>query len=108
MFEQCLGCKWSLHVLSQVRAGVRRPGALERSAAGLTAKVLAERLVKLQAFGLLEKRAFAEVPPRVEYHLTGFGERVTAILDQIAALAADRDGVPRVAETAPPFPPDFT
>lgn len=93
MFESCLGCKWTLHVLDRVRHGVRRPGELERTADGLTTKVLNERLVKLVAFGLLEKQTYPEVPPRVEYHLTPFGRRFLGILDQIEALQRDHASI---------------
>lgn len=86
ILEGCLGCKWTLHVLAQIRGGVNRPGALERSADGLTAKVLAERLVKLVGFGILEKRAFAEVPPRVEYRFTPFGLRIAEVLEQLERI----------------------
>ena len=86
MFEECIGCKWTLHVLAQVRAGVRRPGELARSKRGLTVKVLNERLVKLVRYGVLDKRSFAEVPPRVEYHLTKFGARFVELLDGIEDL----------------------
>ena len=86
MFENCIGCKWTLHVLDQIRRGVRRPGALARSKRGLTAKVLNERLAKLTNYGVLTRRAFAEIPPRVEYWLTPFGERFIALLDQIDDL----------------------
>ena len=100
IFEECVGCKWTLHVLRQVRLGVNRPGALERTAEGLTAKVLNERLVKLVGFGILERRSFAEIPPRVEYHLTEFGRRFLEILDQIAQLRAEFD-TPTEMERAP-------
>lgn len=86
IFEQCVGCKWTLHVIEQVRSGVNRPGQLERSADGLTTKVLNERLVKLVRFGIFEKVSFPEVPPRVEYGLTDFGKRFVAILDQVEQL----------------------
>lgn len=86
MFENCIGCKWTLHVLDQIRRGVRRPGVLERSKRGLTAKVLNERLAKLTAYGVLTKRSFAEIPPRVEYWLTPFGERFVELLDRIEDL----------------------
>lgn len=94
IIEDCLGCKWTLHVLTQVRAGIQRPGRLERSAEGLTAKVLAERLSKLVRFGILEKTSFPEVPPRVEYSLTLFGERLMGILDQVTQLQQDWAGPP--------------
>lgn len=92
MLEDVLGCKWSLHVLQLVRSGICRPGAMERAVPGLTAKVLNERLVKLVRFGVLDKAVFAEVPPRVEYRLTAFGESFVGLLDQIAALESQRSG----------------
>lgn len=89
MFESCIGCKWTLHVLHEVRRGVHRPGALARSKRGLTAKVLNERLAKLTAYGVLAKRSFAEIPPRVEYRLTPFGERFLELLDRIDDLCRE-------------------
>lgn len=86
IFEKCVGCKWTLHVLGQIRQGVQRPGQLERTADGLTTKVLNERLVKLVRFGLVDKTSHPEVPPRVEYTLTAFGCRFVEILDQIEKL----------------------
>jgi len=81
-----IGCKWSLTVIDLVRRGVHRPGAMEHAIDGLSAKVLNERLVKLVRFGILEKTSFAEVPPRVEYHLTAFGLEFSALLDQVDQL----------------------
>ncbi len=91
MVENIVGCKWSLTVIDQVRAGVRRPGAIEHSVPGLSQKVLNERLRKLVRFGILAKESFPEVPPRVEYSLTVFGERFAGILDAIRALAVERE-----------------
>lgn len=89
--EDVVGCKWTLHVLAQIRGGVNRPGALVRTAEGLTTKVLNERLSKLVRYGVLEKQSFPEVPPRVEYRLTPMGERLNGVLDAIAALQDDVD-----------------
>lgn len=89
--ENVLGCKWTLHVLAQIRDGVNRPGQLVRSADGLTTKVLNERLAKLVRFGVLEKRSFPEVPPRVEYRITPFGRRLNRVLDEVLALQRDVD-----------------
>lgn len=86
MVESIVGCKWSLHVLAQIRAGVNRPGALQRSAEGLTQKVLSERLNKLLRFGILEKHTFPEVPPRVEYSFTEFGRKFLKVLDEVDNL----------------------
>jgi DNA-binding HxlR family transcriptional regulator len=91
MVEDIVGCKWSLHVLGLVRGGTRRPGAMQRSIEGLTTKVLNERLRKLMHFGILEKRAYPEIPPRVEYHLTQFGRKFTRLIDDIERLQAGMD-----------------
>ncbi len=85
-----LGCKWTLHILAEVRKGVQRPGELARSADGLTTKVLNERLVKLVRFGILDKTSFPEVPPRVEYELTQFGQQFSKLLDEIERLQSLR------------------
>jgi DNA-binding HxlR family transcriptional regulator len=91
MVEDIVGCKWSLAVLARVRAGVRRPGALEHSVPGLSTKVLNERLRKLVRYGILARTAYPEVPPRVEYALTPFGERFARLLDDIDALQREVD-----------------
>ncbi len=95
MVEDVVGCKWSLAVLGAVRRGVCRPGAIEHAIEGLSKKVLNERLRKLVRFGILEKRTFAEVPPRVEYRLTRFGERFAELVDGVERLQRELDRLPR-------------
>jgi len=84
--EDVVGCKWSVSVLLAVGDGISRPGALERRIAGISTKVLSERLRKLTRYGLLEKQVYAEVPPRTEYSLTGNGRKLVAIIGQIQSL----------------------
>jgi DNA-binding HxlR family transcriptional regulator len=86
MVEDVIGCKWSLTVLALVRSGVNRPGAMEHATPGLSKKVLNERLRKLVRFGVFERIAYAEIPPRVEYRLTEFGKRFSRVIDQVEAL----------------------
>lgn len=84
--EDVIGCKWSVSVLHAVGAGTRRPGALEREITGISTKVLSERLRKLTHYGLLEREAFPELPPRTEYALTEAGRRLVEIIEQIQRL----------------------
>lgn len=84
--EDVVGCKWSVSVLQAVAGGVSRPGALERHIAGISTKVLSERLRKLTGYGLLDKQIYAEVPPRTEYALTANGKKLVAIIGQIKQL----------------------
>jgi DNA-binding HxlR family transcriptional regulator len=86
MVEDIVGCKWSLAVLGAVREGVCRPGAMEHAIEGLSKKVLNERLNKLVRYGILEKQAYPELPPRVEYRFTPFGDKFYGLLRGIAAL----------------------
>ncbi|WP_228014615.1 winged helix-turn-helix transcriptional regulator [Fortiea sp. LEGE XX443] len=86
MFEDCLGCKWTIHLLTQIRHGINRPNALVKTKQGLTTKVLNQCLARLVQFGIVEKLTYPELPPRVEYHLTPFGQEFAEILDQIESL----------------------
>lgn len=101
MVEDIIGCKWSLTVLALVRNGVNRPGAMEHAVRGLSAKVLNERLRKLQRFGILAKTSYPEVPPRVEYALTPFGARFADIVDRIEQLEAELRPAPRPSARGP-------
>ncbi|HJV11260.1 MAG TPA: helix-turn-helix domain-containing protein, partial [Burkholderiales bacterium] len=91
MVEDVVGCKWSLAVLGLVRQGVHRPGAMEHAIPGLSKKVLNERLRKLVRFGVLQREAYAEVPPRVEYCLTPFGEKFAVLMDGVERLQRELD-----------------
>ena len=82
MMETIYGCKWSLTVFKLIAQGTIRPGEMVRCVEGLTTKVLNECLRKNVEFGILEKKIYADLPPRVEYHLTDFGEKFTSVLEQ--------------------------
>lgn len=84
--EDVVGCKWSVSVLQAIAEGVTRPGGLERHIAGISTKVLNERLRKLGAYGLLTKKIYSELPLKTEYSLTASGKKLVKILEQIKAL----------------------
>ena len=84
--EEVVGCKWSVSVLIAIADGVARPGELERRVAGISKKILSERLRKLTLYGLLKKHAYAEVPPRRVYSLTDNGRKLVDIIEQIRTL----------------------
>lgn len=81
--EAVFGCKWSIRILTLIRRGICRPGEIERSLPGLTTKVQHHYFRRMVALGVLRREVHAEVPPRVEYRLTPFGERFVPLLDQI-------------------------
>jgi DNA-binding HxlR family transcriptional regulator len=86
MVETIYGCKWSLTVYQLLAHGINRPGEMVHSVEGLTTKVLNECLRKNLEFGILEKQVFNELPPKVEYHVTPFGERFMGVLEQLESL----------------------
>lgn len=96
MVEDVVGCKWSVRLLWLLAEGCSRPSALLRACRGLSAKVLNERLRKLQRYGIAQRSVFGEKPPvQVEYALTPFGRRFLRILAEVRRLqdAVDRGGV---------------
>ena len=89
LIRSILACKWTLTVFQLLRAEVRRPGAMVASVDGLSTKSLNDCMRRLVNFDLVQRHAFAEVPPRVEYQLTERGEQVASLFDRILEL--DRD-----------------
>ncbi len=90
--EDVLGCKWSVSVLQAIAAGVQRPGALERHIAGISTKILSERLRKLEVYGLISKSVQATKPPRTDYALTPHGRKVVTLIAQVRALDEEIHG----------------
>ncbi len=91
MVETIYGCKWSLTVYQLLANGINRPGEMVRSVEGLSTKVLNECLKRNVEFGILDKQMFNELPPRVEYQVTPFGEKFLLILDQLENLQNEVD-----------------
>lgn len=92
MVESIYGCKWSLTVYQLLAHDINRPGEMVRNVDGLTTKVLNQCLKRNVEFGILDKVSFNELPPRVEYHVTEFGEKFLGILGQLEALQNEIDG----------------
>jgi len=86
MVEAIYGCKWSLTVYRLLATGVNRPGEMVRTVDGLTTKVLNDCLRKNLDFAILNRVAYPEIPPRVEYEITAFGRKFIRILDQLEDL----------------------
>ena len=86
MVESIYGCKWSLTVYQLLANGINRPGEMVRRVDGLSTKVLNSCLRKNIEFGIIERIAYPEIPPRVEYVVTPFGKKFIRILDELEKL----------------------
>ncbi|MET8848622.1 helix-turn-helix domain-containing protein [Amycolatopsis sp. NPDC004625] len=82
-----VGDKWSLLVISTLRAGPMRFGALAEAIAGISQRMLTLTLKHLVEDGLVVRTAYAEVPPRVEYELTELGRSLVPLVMALAEWA---------------------
>ena len=78
-----LGGKWALIILYQLSSGVLRYGELKKSIPGISEKMLIQSLNDLVKNNLVNKRAYPEIPPRVEYQLTDIGFRTLPIIEKL-------------------------
>ena len=78
-----IGAKWTALLVHDLSEGPRRFSELEHSCAGISPRTLSERLRALEDEAIVERRSYAESPPRVEYELT---EKGAALLPIIAEM----------------------
>jgi DNA-binding HxlR family transcriptional regulator len=78
-----LGDVWTLLIIYNLANGPRRFGELRGAMGSVSPKTVSQRLKMLEEMGLVVRQAFAEIPPRVEYHLT---EKGLALMDIIEAI----------------------
>jgi DNA-binding HxlR family transcriptional regulator len=76
--------RWKLRILFELFGGnVRRFSELERAIPEVTQKMLAQQLRQLEKDGLVARRVYPEVPPKVEYRLTDWGQSLCPALDAL-------------------------
>ena len=78
-----IGSKWTAVLVHDLSEGPRRFSELERSCPGISPRTLSERLRVLEDQGIIERRSYAERPPRVEYELTAKGAALLPIIDEM-------------------------
>lgn len=81
---EVLGRRWSLHILYNLSTReVIRFNDLKRLLNGISSTVLSERLLELEREGLVTKKIYPEVPPRVEYSMTPRAKELEAIIKEL-------------------------
>src|SRR5579884_4393215 len=75
--------KWTLLLIKELSEGHSRFCELERSLAGISPRTLSLRLRALEEEGVVERRTYPEVPPRVEYELTEKGRALLPLIDDM-------------------------
>jgi DNA-binding HxlR family transcriptional regulator len=95
---EVLGERWSLLALREMFYGVHRFGQIA-GYTGATRDILADRLRKLEAAGVIERRRYCEHPPRYEYHLTQAGRELFPVLTTLLAWGGKWAGWAAAAPT---------
>jgi DNA-binding HxlR family transcriptional regulator len=85
---EVVGGKWTALVLWNLASGPRRFGELRRLVPGITEKMLIQTLRQMQHDGIVARKDFQEVPPRVAYSLTPFGRSLTEALRPLCEWGA--------------------
>lgn len=80
-----IGDKWKVLILRDLLTGTKRFGELRRSVGQVSQKVLTAQLRQMEESGIVNRKVYAEVPPRVEYSLTELGRSLCPILDAMKA-----------------------
>lgn len=78
-----IGDKWKVLIIRDLLTGTKRFGELKKSLTGITQKVLTNNLRQMEASGLILRKVYAEVPPKVEYSLSDTGLSLKPVLDSM-------------------------
>ena len=84
-----IGDKWKVLILRDLMPGTKRFGELKKSIGSVSQKVLTAQLRDMEANGLISRKVYAEVPPRVECSLTNLGKSLKPILDAMKNWGED-------------------
>ena len=84
-----IGNKWKLLILRELLSGTKRFGELRSGIHGISQKVLTQNLRSMEEDGIIDRKVYAEVPPRVEYFLSDLGNSLRPIIDVMANWGLD-------------------
>ena len=84
-----IGNKWKVLILRDLMEGTMRFGQLKKSVGDISQKVLTAQLRDMEESGLVDRKVYAEVPPRVEYSLTELGLSLKPVLDAMVEWGTD-------------------
>lgn len=77
---EVIGGKWKTCLIYNISNGLRRPGALQKHNPSASRRVLNQQLKELEEHRIVRRVIYAELPPRVEYFLTEFGESLLPVV----------------------------
>ncbi len=94
-----IGGRWKIPLIFHLLAGAKRFSELFRALPGVTQKMLTQQLREMERNGLVERKVYAQVPPKVEYSLTPLGRSLKPVVDAMCRWG-DRHGLQTVDREA--------
>ncbi len=82
---QVIGGKWKVVILCHLKKDKKRTCELKQLMSGITQKMLTQQLRELEEDGVITRKIYNEIPPRVEYSLTDYGWSLQNVLNQLTA-----------------------
>lgn len=82
---RAIGGKWKPIILYLISVEINRFGLLRRGVYGISKQMLTKQLRELEADGLITRKIYAEIPPRVEYFITEKGQSIFPVIDSMRA-----------------------
>ena len=86
---QVIGSKWTVLIIRELMEGTRRFGELERALTGIRPRTLYMRLGDMEGHGIIERKVYPEVPPRVEYKLSTLGKSLDPVLKTMSSWGSN-------------------
>jgi len=81
-----IGSRWTIPIIRDLATGAKRPSELMKALPGISPKTLTQRLRELEKWGLVEREAFQEIPPRVDYSLSERGKDLMYVIEALRDL----------------------
>ncbi|OTP47543.1 hypothetical protein A5884_003514 [Enterococcus sp. 7D2_DIV0200] len=84
-----IGNKWKLLIIRELLTGTKRFNEMNRVIDGISPKVLTQNLRKMEEDGIINRKVFAEIPPKVEYSLSELGDSLRPIINSMSDWGTD-------------------
>lgn len=81
---ELIGNKWKLLIMRELLTGTKRFNEMHKAISGISQKVLTENLRKMEEDGIIDRKVYAVVPPKVEYSLSELGDSLRPIIDSMS------------------------
>ncbi len=84
-----IGEKWKVLIIRELLNGTKRFGELKKDVSGISQKVLTTNLRSMENDGLIVRKVYPQIPPRVEYTLSNVGYSLAPVLNAMASWGTD-------------------